>query len=319
MTTSPTAERTPAGGSTPPRRIAVGVDGHPEGRDAAALGWALAQITGAELMLTVIDLQSIISLPYGTDPKAFRRATERALKELRADLAPKARTVIEADVSVPRALDRVVRRERRDLLVVGSSHEALDGHVRIGKRTRQLLGHFEWPLAVAPQAPPRAPLTIGSVGVGFDGGPESLQAVAFADSIATAAGAELRLRAVVDDRVPVLMRSELQGLTNRTWANRLDEREQSLAEDCEAVAQSSAASTIFDVRRGRPADALLALSHEVDLMVVGSRRWGATARVLLGATGEALMHDAQSAVVAVPRPVDAPSSCGFSQRASTLR
>ncbi len=309
MTTSPTSARTPADRSTPLRRIAVGVDGHPEGRDAAALGGALARITGAELILAVVEIQSIISLPYGTDSKAFRKSTERALQGLRATLAPKARTVIESDVSVPRALHRVVTRERRDLLVVGSSRQAPEGHVRIGKRTRQLLGHFECPLAVAPRGiHTRAPLTIGSVGVGFDGGPESLQAVAFADSIASAAGAELRLRAVVDDRVPVLMRSALQGLTNITWTNLLEEQEQSLAQDGDAAARSSAASTSIDVRRGRPADALLELSHEVDLIVVGSRRWGATARVLLGSTGEALMHDAECAVVAVPRPADEPST-----------
>ena len=53
---------------------------------------------------------------------------------------------------------------------------------------------------------------------------------------------------------------------------------------------------------GRPADALLALSGDVDLLVIGSRRWGPATRVLLGSTGEALMHDAACSVVAVPRP-----------------
>lgn len=54
--------------------------------------------------------------------------------------------------------------------------------------------------------------------------------------------------------------------------------------------------------RGRSADALLALSGEVDLLLIGSRRWGAGARVLLGSTGEALMQAAACPVLAVPRP-----------------
>jgi hypothetical protein len=37
------------------------------------------------------------------------------------------------DQSVPLALHRVVQREHRDLLVLGSSRHARPGHVRIGK------------------------------------------------------------------------------------------------------------------------------------------------------------------------------------------
>ena len=54
---------------------------------------------------------------------------------------------------------------------------------------------------------------------------------------------------------------------------------------------------------GRPADALLTFADEVDLTVVGSRRWGPAKRAPLGSTGEALMHDAACPVVAVARPV----------------
>jgi nucleotide-binding universal stress UspA family protein len=51
---------------------------------------------------------------------------------------------------------------------------------------------------------------------------------------------------------------------------------------------------------GRPADWLLDLCEHVDLVVIGSRRWGAVARLMLGSTGEALMHDASCPVLVVP-------------------
>jgi nucleotide-binding universal stress UspA family protein len=35
--------------------------------------------------------------------------------------------------------------------------------------------------------------------------------------------------------------------------------------------------------------------------VIGSRRWGAAARLLLGSIGEALMHSARCPVMVVPR------------------
>ena len=56
----------------------------------------------------------------------------------------------------------------------------------------------------------------------------------------------------------------------------------------------------------RPAHALLELGADVDLLVIGSRRWGAVARLLLGSTGEVLMHDAACPVIVVPRAHSGP-------------
>jgi nucleotide-binding universal stress UspA family protein len=139
------------------------------------------------------------------------------------------------------------------------------------------------------------------IGVGYDGGPESDAALELAGSMARA-GAELRVRAVVDDRVPVLLRSALRGLVATEWTNIIAEEQQRLHDQAVAAAAATGATANVEVLRGRPADALLALSGEVDLLVVGSRRWGPAARVLLGSTGEALLQDAACPVLAVPRP-----------------
>ena len=70
------------------------------------------------------------------------------LAATRDAFAPRARLAVETDASVARALERAVAREHHDLLVVGSSRHATEGHVRIGKRTRQLIGHAGCALAV---------------------------------------------------------------------------------------------------------------------------------------------------------------------------
>jgi hypothetical protein len=44
-------------------RIAVGVDGYPEGRDAAVLGATIARATGAELMLVAIHPDPLVVVP----------------------------------------------------------------------------------------------------------------------------------------------------------------------------------------------------------------------------------------------------------------
>jgi nucleotide-binding universal stress UspA family protein len=282
-------------------RIAVGIDGFPEGQDAAALGAAIARMTGAEVMLVAVHSAPLFPVPEW-NWRSLRKEAERTLGDVRRAFAPGARTVAETDLSIPRALQRVVRRAHSDLLVLGSSRQAPDGRVRIGKRTRQLLCHFECPLAIAPRGMHSEPdIQIKRIGVGYDGGPESEAALELAGSMARP-GAELRVRAVVDDRVPVFLRSALGGLVATKWTDTIAEEQQRLHEQALAAAEATGATVNVEVLRGRPADALLALSGEVDLLVIGSRRWGPTARVLLGSTGEALLQDAACPVLAVPRP-----------------
>jgi nucleotide-binding universal stress UspA family protein len=120
-------------------RIAVGVDGYPEGQDAAALGRAISDVTGAELMLVTVQPEPLVVLPAAMDWKSVREWARHALATTRDQLAPAARIIVETDNSVARALQRVASREHRDLLIVGSTRHAAVGRAQIGKRTRQLL------------------------------------------------------------------------------------------------------------------------------------------------------------------------------------
>ena len=130
-------------------RLAVGVDGYPEGRDAAALGAAISRATGAATMLVAVH-------PDRSSPATGRdeldqppQAGEDALIEIREAFAPEARLAVRTDQSVGgRCIGS--SRSKTDLLM-GSSRNAAPGHARIGKRTRQLLCHFECALAVAPR------------------------------------------------------------------------------------------------------------------------------------------------------------------------
>ena len=284
------------------RRIAVGIDGYPEGSDAAVLGSALSRVTGAELMLIAVHAPPIVVLPSGVDWKSVERQARATLGQTRDAFAPAARLDVETDLSVPRALQRVVRREHRDLLVLGSSRHAPDGHLRIGKRTRQLLCRFESPLAVAPRGlRDRPELSFRRIGVGYDGDPESEAALALAGVIALAAGAELGVHAVVDDRLP-LIGAAPHSPAAALWEQAVEQQMASLRVAGEKSAGATGVDARVEVTRGRPADALLELSDDVDLLVIGSRRWGAANRLLLGSTGEAVMHDARCPVLAVPRP-----------------
>ncbi len=115
-------------------------------------------------------------------------------------------------------------------------------------------------------------------------------------------GADLHVRAVVDDRVPSLAQSALSGLVEVEWNELISTEMNEIRAQAVAAGERIGAQLDVEVARGRPANLLLELSEGVDLLVIGSRDWGPAARLLLGSTGEALMHDAACAVLAVPRP-----------------
>jgi nucleotide-binding universal stress UspA family protein len=288
-------------------RIAVGVDGYPEGRDAAALGEMLARAAGAELILVTVHSPPLVILPAGMDWHGLHTQSLAMVREVRDAVAPDARVVVETDLSVARALWRVIRRENRDLLVVGSSRLGPEGRIRIGKRTRQLLCGFECALAVAPRGLHKRPqLELRSIGVGYDGGPEGQAALAEAAKLALSCAAELHLLGVVDDRVRTLGWSALASRTGSPeWDTAVRQSHESLRAELEDAAAATGVSvTSTEVVRGRPADALLGMAENVDLLLIGSRRWGVVARLILGSTGEALLRDAQCPVMIIPRPTD---------------
>jgi len=288
-------------------RIAVGVNGFAEGRDAAVLARAFARATDADVILVgVLGDPVVIPLTGGSWTELHRQA-ESTLAETRDELVPGARSVIVTDVSTARGLERVVAREHRDLLVVGSTPDAQDGCVRIGRRARQLIGDAGCALAIAPRGLARDPqLALGRIGVGYDGGPESEAALALAGSLARAAGAELSVRAVVDDQIPMLGvigtgRSEVIA----EWGRLVQTDVEQLRGRAVEAAKTAGVDARVEAMQGRPAAALLELGDAVDLLVIGSRRWGAVARLVLGSTGEALAHDASCSLLVVPRVEDA--------------
>ena len=265
-------------------------------------GPLIARAADAELMLVAVHPDPILVLPSGMNWSGMEEEAEAVLRELRDDVAPDARTVVETDYSVARGLEGVIGREHRDLLVVGSTPRGPQGRVRIGSRTRQLLGDAGCALAVAPRGlGARRPERLATIGVGYDGGEESRAALVGAGALARASRAKLRVRAVLDTRLPPVGWS-IRPIEQAERDERVNAALESLRDDAEVAGSATGADVQVEVVLGSPPDELKKLSGEVDLLVIGSRRWGPVARVLLGSTGEAVMHDDGCAVMVVPRP-----------------
>jgi nucleotide-binding universal stress UspA family protein len=280
------------------KRLVVGVDGSDSGHDAAVLGARLAGVTGAAVTLVGVHSTSLFPVPQMSDRKTLRQHAEAVLRREREQFVPDALIHTAVDYSVPRALRHYAQRWRADLVVVGSNPDATTGHVAIGRRSRQLLEGAPFAVAFAPRGLHRRGLALSTIGVGFDSGAEALAALRAAAELAKAADARLSVLAVVDDHVPALSRSWVALNRRRD----LDELRQLALEDAQAAAASLGVPAVLDAVMGEPGERLRALSGEVDLIVVGSRRWGPVARLVSGGVGETLVADAACPVLIVPRP-----------------
>ena len=255
----------------------MGVDGHVSGRDAVVLASQLARASGGELMLIAIYEEPLLEpvVPAEAGWTSARKQARAMLAATRDSLAPEARIVVDSNALVWRGVCRVSEREHRDLLVVGSGRRAGDGQVRLGERAQDLVYHLECPLAIAPRGMSnRADPRLERIGVGFDDGPEARAALEWAGSLALAAGAQLEVRGVVDDRVPGVLVRKPDGLKGDAV---VAERTKSLLARSLAASRATGAAVRVDITPGDPTHALLELAAGVDLLVTGSGRSGALA------------------------------------------
>jgi nucleotide-binding universal stress UspA family protein len=295
----------------PPAHIAAAVERTPAGRDAALLAATLAHATGADQLLISISVEPFVPypMPVPMDWVSRERQAGSDGAEVAASLGLDARVVSHPDTLPWRGLRAVVRREHRDLLAVGSAHDAPHGTARLGRHAKELLGHLECPLAVAPRGlADRRPPQLPRIGVGFDGSDRSRAAVALAGAIAACTDAELAVCAVIDEQMlNEAAAAELRhGLAAKDMA--VDNRElrvrtiATLRRRAEEAAADTAARARVDVRVGNARHELLAQSRQVDLVVVGSSREAPTGRIEAGPSARAVLRQARCAVILVPRP-----------------
>lgn len=252
-------------------RIVVGDDGSEQGRDAVVLGAAIARVTGAGLTLFQAYPPFPVSIEGHTDTETLIHGAHAQLAGDRDRFAPDAHIHVVSDTQPSRAISEYAEHWHADLVVIGSSRHAPDGRCELGQTGRALIERAPASLAIAPRGLHEQEVQLNTIAVGYDGGPESELALRIADEIAVAAGAELVIEGVVRPHGDLSER------------DRLDSLERVRRAGAQTVARSRT-----DVRVGQPGLELRTLSDDADMIVIGSRRWGAIARVVLGGVGEAL-------------------------------
>ncbi len=280
------------------RKIVVGFDGSDESRDGLRLARALALGTGAELIVASA-FGPILAGP-GVDPQALE-------SEYFTDVFAKAEddlggTSFERrelrEVSAPRGLGQLAEEEGADVIVIGSAHRGKLGRVLFGSVGERLLYGAPCAVAVAPRGYAGCEhLGKGTIGVAYDGGPESRLALEGALALATVLGGELRLITVVSDWSFVLISNPKasNGYMDVVRGHYRDIQNAAL----KRIGDGPKAEAVLE--QGEPAAAITASAVDLDLLVIGSRGYGPLRRTLLGAVSAEVMRTSPCPVVVVPR------------------
>jgi nucleotide-binding universal stress UspA family protein len=286
------------------RSVLVGIDGGPSGREALSLGTALAVLTGSEVVLGSV---------YGFESGKFGGLTwpphhdaDEWLAEVEKDLEGQGmpwRSLTVPATSVAEGLVWLAERESVQAIVLGSSRHGRVGRVLAGSTARRVIHGAPCAVAVAPHQwrplPSDAPI---SIGVAFTDSPEAHEALSVAADLATAAHASLHVLTAVHDPSPAHPMFGASGMTYGIWMeDRRAEMERAAREAVETLPAHVAADvTVLD---GDPVTRLAEASDGLDLLVLGSRRYGPVRTTLLGGVSSPLIERAACPLVIVPRGV----------------
>lgn len=282
-------------------KLVVGYDGSDRSAEALALGEAFAGALGLELLVVT----AVPAAGYMFTEEEFERALE-AQREALAESA--GAQLVGEDVefavitgsSPAAALHDYAEEIEPAAIVIGSAQHGALGRILLGSVGSALLTGAPCPILVAPHgyaAPGPGPFR--RLGVGVDGSEESDAAMAVAGALAKRLGAELLAIAVAEPpnfghlTLPALYESAAYREAIAEAMERVLER--ALAEAPEGVRASSR------LAHGDAGLGLAEAAADVDLLVVGSRRYGPLRRALLGGVTHRLMHHCPSPLLVLPR------------------
>lgn len=263
--------------------IVIGIGGRAGDEDALALARRLAE-PGTRLV-------AVHAFPIAE----LKAGAEKALAGWVPGDHVERRVV--ADLSPAHALHDVASELEADLIVVGSSHRGVVGRVLLGDVSRSAMHGATCMVAVAPRGTGDHALPIRAVGTGYEDTPQARAALSVAAALAERHQATLRVLSAV--AVPSPMMPYAYPVDWERFEH--EQREAARADLAEATA-GLAAPVVCDVVVDSAGRALVALSQAVDLMVVGSRGWGAARSILLGSAADVLVHQSRCPVLLVPSP-----------------
>ena len=289
-----------------PKPILVGYDAKTSDRAPVLFGVAAARFTGAPLIIATVAAEPAADGQLEDDLLADASA---ALARVGAELEPEG---LEVDcrhlqsTSAARALHETAERSDAGLLVVGSTRRGAVGRILPGSTAERLMHGAPCAIAVVPHGwEPRG--GIETVGVAYVQSPEGHEALRSAHALARRAGATLRVLTVA--KVGLAGYGETEATTADRRGLGFEEVEGHHRVQAEQRVRETVATLGDDVHvevdgfLEDPADTLIRVSENLDLLVVGSRGYGPLRAVLLGGVSRRVAAEAHCPVIVLPRGV----------------
>jgi nucleotide-binding universal stress UspA family protein len=292
-------------GDSRDRTLIIGYDGSERADDALAFGALLADALDA----TPLAAMAVAYSDYLLSPDTLERAAQERSRPLFARAADRVaplqlETCALVDDSPGHALHQLAEREQAISIVIGSAHRGQLGRILLGSVGEALLSGTPCAIAVAPAGyASRSRRDLKRLGVAVDGSAESDAALAVAGSLAQRLGARLDVITVEPPTAPDIGGAILSILSR-------EELEQSRHDRMKAILDRAASEAPAGLAvqprllHGEPATELARLAKELDLLIVGSRRYGPVRRALLGSVSTKLMRSLTAPVLVIPRDGD---------------
>ncbi|MDO8213567.1 universal stress protein [Conexibacter sp. CPCC 206217] len=285
------------------RTIIVGYDGSDRARDALALGALLARTSGAQLIAAHVYIAPATVERGEEVARVLTQEAERKLADVRAladDPAPE--LVVQPGRSTAEGLYRLAEERGAEIIVVGSSSHGALGRVLVGSGPEQLLHGAPCAIAVAPAGYADAGThALATIGVGYDGAPESREALAAAVELGRAAGATVHAISVLRPNPGIYIPAPMAASAYQDYIDAVHDSESRDVRDAVVQLDGSGVDVVVETPGGLPPQYLAEHSHEYDLLVLGSRAYGPLRRVLLGSVSTHLIRHAACPLLVLPR------------------
>jgi nucleotide-binding universal stress UspA family protein len=291
--------------------ILVGYDPSARDRAPVSFGVAAARFTGAPLVIASVHSARSDRLGAGQLGEDLIADATETLEQLKGELRAQGIEVECRDLegtSAPRALHELAEADDAGLLVVGSTRRGTVGRLLPGSTAERLMHGAPCPIAVVPHGW-IAGNGLETIGVAYVDTEEGREALRGAHALARGAGATLRVLTVA--RMRLGTHAETEARTAGRRGKDFDEVEgehRVLAETAarNAVAQLDGDVTVqVDAFVEDPAQTLIGISENLDLLVCGSRGYGPVRAVLLGGVSRRVTAEARCPVIVLPRGVHA--------------
>jgi nucleotide-binding universal stress UspA family protein len=284
--------------------VLVGVDSRPGGRDAIILATRLLADGGR---LTLAHVHGGSPRPTQSSIPASASGIEQdslALLQRERDATEVQAELVSFRASSPgHGLHVLAEQRRADLIIVGSCSRSGIGRAMLGDDTRAALNGAPCAVAVAVRGYFEHPLPIATIGVGYDGSPESERALDAAREVAARNRSLIRALHVV-----TLPAYTFAGVGPPAVGESVDAMLEDARSEIESL-EGVQGRAVY----GLPGEELAAFGEEVDLLVVGSRNYGPVKRLMLGSTSNHLQRHALCSLLVLPRsaaPSTAPEAGG---------